>query len=423
MSEVIETRVNHNELSEIESLCVNCEKNGVTRLLFCKIPFFGDVIVSSFECPHCFLKNSEIQQAADIQDHGKRFRLKVTKKEDLQRMTVTSTNCKVMIPHLDFEVPHVKKGTISTVEGLLQIFINDLKSQQPVRKIMQPEAYEKLEIFIKKLEACARADESVLPFYFILEDPAGNSFMENPNAPLKDVNLNVQEFKQTREHLIKMGYIAETEKDIEERKMKEAIEKMEKEEAKNPQKKKVFHYGDKEISDMISKMHNAEKLNMGHKVDKSMPLKIEDVKMDERLCIFKVDCYACFKESEMKSYQCEIPFFKEIIIMSFKCHHCGYKDTEVKIGGEISKMAKRITLSVTEEDDLNRDIFKSDTAEVKIKEFNFEMMPGSLGSFYTTVEGLLGLIADRLEKSNPFKGDSSEVHTLKVLTDFIENNF
>ena len=414
MSEVIETRVNHNELSEIESLCPNCEKNGMTRLLFCKIPFYGDVIVSSFECPHCFLKNSEIQSAAEIQDYGQRFRLKVSKKEDLQRMTVTSANCKVMIPHLDFEVPNVKKGTISTVEGLFQIFISDLKSQQPVRKIMQPEAYEKLEVFIKKLEACSRAEESVLPFYFILEDPSGNSFMENPHAPLTDVNLTVQKFQQTRQHLIKMGYMAETEEDVKERKKQEELEKKQKKESQEGSKK-VFHYGDKEISEMISKMHNAERLNLGHKVDKSMPLKLEDVQMDDRLCVFQVDCYACFKESEMKSFQCEIPFFKEIIIMSFKCHHCGYKDTEVKIGGEISQNAKKITLSVTEVDDLNRDIFKSDTATVRIKEFDFEMMPGSLGSFYTTVEGLLGLIKDRLETSNPFKGDSSEANRLKVM--------
>jgi zinc finger protein len=175
-----------------------------------------------------------------------------------------------------------------------------------------------------------------------------------------------------------------------------------------------MHYGDKEISDMISKMHNAEKLNMGHRVDKSMPLKLEDVQLDERIAILKVDCYTCFKESELRTFQCEIPFFKEVIIMSFKCHHCGYKDTEVKIGGEVSPTAKKITLEVTNEDDLNRDIFKSDTAVVRIKELEFEMMPGSLGSFYTTVEGLMGLIIDKLEMTNPFKGDSSEEARLKV---------
>ena len=420
MSEVLETRVNYNEMSEIESLCMNCEKNGMTRLLFCKIPFFGDVIVSSFSCPHCFTKNSEVQSAKELQDHGKRFKLKVTNIADLQRMTVTSPHCKVFIPELDFEVPNVKKGAISTVEGLFDIFISDLRTQQPLRKIMQPEAYEKIDHFIKRLEKHAKADPSVIPFYFILEDPSGNSFMENPQAPLKDVNLTVQEFIQSREQLIKMGYLNETEEDVKARNEKEQLEKKAN---KNPKKdNKAFHYGDKEISNMISKMHNIERANLAHKVDKSLPLKLEDLQMDERLCVFQVDCYTCFKQSEMRSFQCEIPFFKEVIIMSFKCHHCGYKDSEVKIGGEISQNAKKITIKIESQDDLDRDVFKSDTTKVSIKEFNFEMMPGSLGSFYTTVEGLLGLIIDRLETANPFKGDSSEVQTLKVNSGKIINS-
>ena len=417
MSDIVETRVNYNELSEIESLCPSCHKNGVTKLLFCKIPFFGDVVVSSFACPHCHLKNTEVQSAKDLADHGKRFRLKVTKLEDMQRMTVTSPHCKVIIPELDFEVPNVKKGTVSTVEGLMQIFIDDLQSQQPLRKVVQPEAFEKIGAFIEKLEAFKRADESVLPFYFILEDPSGNSFMENPHAPLNDVNLAVQEFTQTRQHLIKMGYLADTEEDEKE------LPQIQEEASENPKKtseKKPTHYGDEEISAMIQKMHNAERLNMGHRVDKSMPLKLEDVQMDERIAILEVNCYTCFKESEMRTFQCEIPFFKEVIIMSFKCHHCGYKDTEVKIGGEVSPTAKKITLTVSDPEDLNRDIFKSDTAMVTIEEFDFEMLPGSLGSFYTTVEGLIGLIIDRLEKTNPFRGDSAEVDRLANYQKFIQ---
>lgn len=418
MSEILETRVNHNELSQIDSLCPACEETGTTCLLFCKIPFFGDVIVSSFQCPHCHHKNSEVQQAASLQDYGKRFRLKVTRKEDLQRMTVTSTNCKVIVPELDFEVPNVKKGTISTVEGLFQIFIEDLKSQQPVRKIMDPPAYKKLEAFIAKLEAHARADAAVLPYYFILEDPSGNSFMENPHAPLKDVNLTVQEFKRSREQMIQMGYAVKDEEPEEGKAAQGELEEMAK--AGPDKAKKLFHYGDKEITEMISKMHNAEKLNLGHRVDKSMPLKLEDVQLDERLCVFEVDCYACFKSSQMRSFQCEIPFFKEVIIMCFKCHHCGYRDAEVKIGGEVSSTAKKITLQVTRPEDLDRDVFKSDTAKVTIPEFDFEMMPGSLGSFYTTVEGLLGLLIDRLNSANPFKGDSSEVGRLKAFNEFIQ---
>ena len=42
-----------NLVEEIESMCINCEQNGTTRLLLTKIPFFREVILMSFSCPHC----------------------------------------------------------------------------------------------------------------------------------------------------------------------------------------------------------------------------------------------------------------------------------------------------------------------------------------------------------------------------------
>lgn len=93
--------------------------------------------------------------------------------------------------------------------------------------------------------------------------------------------------------------------------------------------------------------------------------------------------------------------------MAFVCDFCGYRNSEIKEGGGIGDKAKRITLTVTEESDLNRDCFKSDTAKFTIKELDFDMQAGSLGSVYTTVEGLLAKLGDELEKNNPFgKGDS-----------------
>lgn len=42
----------------IESLCSNCEENGETRLLLTKIPFFREIIVSSFHCDKCGFRNT-----------------------------------------------------------------------------------------------------------------------------------------------------------------------------------------------------------------------------------------------------------------------------------------------------------------------------------------------------------------------------
>jgi C4-type Zn-finger protein len=32
-----------------------------------------------------------------------------------------------------------------------------------------------------------------------------------------------------------------------------------------------------------------------------------------------------------------IPYFKEIIVMSFRCDHCGHRDSEINSAGEIQR--------------------------------------------------------------------------------------
>uniref|UniRef100_A0A672J9V1 Zinc finger ZPR1-type domain-containing protein n=1 Tax=Salarias fasciatus TaxID=181472 RepID=A0A672J9V1_SALFA len=63
--------------TEIESMCMNCYQNGTTRLLLTRIPFFKEIIVSSFSCANCGWANTEIQSAGRIQDRGVCYTLKV----------------------------------------------------------------------------------------------------------------------------------------------------------------------------------------------------------------------------------------------------------------------------------------------------------------------------------------------------------
>lgn len=53
----------------------------MTRLLLTKIPFFREIIVSSFSCEHCGWNNTEIQSAGRIQDQGVRYALTVRSPE------------------------------------------------------------------------------------------------------------------------------------------------------------------------------------------------------------------------------------------------------------------------------------------------------------------------------------------------------
>uniref|UniRef100_A0A3Q2Q978 ZPR1 zinc finger n=1 Tax=Fundulus heteroclitus TaxID=8078 RepID=A0A3Q2Q978_FUNHE len=120
--------------TEIESMCMNCHLNGTTRLLLTKIPFFKEIIVSSFSCANCNWSNTEIQSAGRIQEQGVCYTLRVRTKQDLNREVVKADCAVTRIPELDFEIPaFTQKGSLSTVEGLLDRAVAGLEQDQPAR--------------------------------------------------------------------------------------------------------------------------------------------------------------------------------------------------------------------------------------------------------------------------------------------------
>eukprot|EP01136_Pigoraptor_vietnamica_P022833 Opistho-1_new@6229 len=174
------------DVTEIESLCMNCEEKGVTRLLLTKIPFFKEVILMAFECPHCGYKNNEVQSGGMIQEKGIRVTLHVKSAEDLNRNVVKSDSATVSIPELDFEIPaNTQKGKLTTIEGLLERTIAALEQDQDARQAHEPESAAKIESFLSRMRSCMNGE---MPFTFIVDDPSGNSHIMNP-YPLRFVDF------------------------------------------------------------------------------------------------------------------------------------------------------------------------------------------------------------------------------------------
>uniref|UniRef100_A0A1B6BZW2 Zinc finger ZPR1-type domain-containing protein n=1 Tax=Clastoptera arizonana TaxID=38151 RepID=A0A1B6BZW2_9HEMI len=172
------------EISEIESLCLSCGKNGTTRLLMTKIPYFKEVVIMSFDCIHCGFQNNEIQPGGTIEEKGVRIILSVKTHEDLNRQVVKSDYTSIKIPDIDFEIPaQSQKGGVTTVEGILQRIVEGLSQDQTERRKLHPELAEKLNNYIGKVKSLK---ELAFPFKMIFEDISGNSFVSNPNAPYKD---------------------------------------------------------------------------------------------------------------------------------------------------------------------------------------------------------------------------------------------
>ncbi|XP_010863494.1 zinc finger protein ZPR1 [Esox lucius] len=341
-----------NQTTEIESLCMNCYQNGLTRFLLTKIPFFKEIIVSSFSCPNCSWSNTEIQSAGRIQDQGIIYTLKVKSKQDMNREIVKVDSATTRIPELDFEIPpYTQKGSLSTIEGLLDRAVAGLKQDQPLRKVSVPEVAEKIDGFIDELNKLKDGERE---FTLIIDDPSGNSFVENPFAPQKDESLSISHYKRTPQQDAQLGIKAEEEDEEEEK-----------------------------PSNDIDSMRN-------------------------EVLTFNTNCPECNAPASTNMKLVQIPHFKEVIIMATNCDDCGHRTNEVKSGGATEELGTRITLHITDVSDMSRDLLKSETCSILIPELEFELGMAAVGGKFTTLEGLLKDIKDLIVSKNPFTcGDSS----------------
>lgn len=350
--------------TEIESMCMNCHDNGMTRLLLTKIPFFKEIIVSSFSCAECGWSNTEIQSAGQIQELGVCYTLKINSKQDLNREVVKADSATTRIPELDFEIPaYTQKGSLSTIEGLLDRAVAGLEQDQCVRRAAYPEVAEKIDEFIQKLKKLKEVESD---FTLVIEDPSGNSFVENPVAPQKDEALTVSRFKRTVQQDIQLGIKADD---------------------------------------------DLEQEPAGNDLDT----------MRNEVLVFATNCPECNAPASTNMKLVQIPHFKEVIIMATNCDSCGHRTNEVKSGGATEELGTRITLHITDPSDMTRDVLKSETCFVLIPELEFELGMAAVAGKFTTLEGLLKDIKDLTVSKNPFIcGDSSSKDRIHKLSKFGE---
>jgi zinc finger protein len=170
-------------------------------MLLTDIPFFRSVIISSFSCEFCYLRNTEVQSSGALCEFGCAIKLKVTSKEDLKRDIVRGEWATTYLPELELTIPCTNKGYMSTLEGFLSSFRDDLQLSQPQRRLQNPEYADKIDEFIHKLNKYIAMEDDILPFTFRLVDPSGSSFIQNLKAPEPDPNLVIEKFTRTADQL------------------------------------------------------------------------------------------------------------------------------------------------------------------------------------------------------------------------------
>jgi zinc finger protein len=338
----------------------------MTRLFLTKIPFFREIVIMSFSCEHCGFKDSEIQPAGEIQQQGHKFTLKVENTKDMNRQIVKSDTCIFRIEELDLEVPP-GKGQLTNVEGILSTIAEDLGMKQDERKEVDSELFEKIDVIITSLKSMTEGTK--FPFTVTADDPAGNSWIERSPSDTRGKHVR-SDYPRSEEQNIALGLAAQNEE----------------EESSNVEMRPEYH-----AQRMEPAMPDRPMVN---NVD-------DDDIVENQVYTFPATCPGCMKSCDTHMKMVNIPHFKQVVIMSTVCDHCGYRSNEVKTGGEVPETGRRITVSVSSVEDMNRDILKSESCALNCPELELSVEPGTLGGRFTTIEGLLTQVRDDL-KSNIF---------------------
>jgi zinc finger protein len=170
---------------------------------------------------------------------------------------------------LDLEIP-AQRGQLTNAEGLLRTVLEDLESDQQTRKLLQPEAYEKIEEFINK--GREMIDGKTFPFTIGLDDPAGNSWIEPKPDDARGKWVR-QDYVRTPEQNAALGLTDTT--------------------------------GNRE----------------GQKGGDD-----DEIRPDE-VHTFPASCPSCARPCNTHMKLVDIPHFKEVVIMSTVCDDCGCKST------------------------------------------------------------------------------------------------
>merc|ERR1712180_118160 len=193
------------EITEIESLCMACEENGTTRLLLTKIPFFRDVIIMSFTCEACGYKSNEVKAGGAMEPHGMRINFTITDPTDMARDVLTSETCAISVPDFGLEVSHYSSsGRFTTVEGLLVFIKEQLGRTNPFGfgDSAEKEKTTKMKTLVEDLDSVMEGKKFVT---IVLDDPVGNSYLQNTYAPDPDPNLIIEQYERTDEQDIELG--------------------------------------------------------------------------------------------------------------------------------------------------------------------------------------------------------------------------
>ena len=297
--------------------CQNCHESIANAILLpTKIPMFKEIIVMSLHCEKCSYRDSSVTFGGEIQPQGETITLKMKRVSDLDRFVVKAESATITIPELQLEIPpRTQMGSVCAIEGILQKIVEDLDGQQRDRlRSGDVDNFYRCRNVIEQIQQLLdrpshspkglHSDNKNLDplfepsqrFTFIINDPAGNSYLENPFVPDIDPQMNRIYYNRTSTQDLALGLKSSRESiETEEYEDKSRLHKSERERTHSSRSKKTCHVTD------VSRVESA----CGENIDN------QEIGRQEPI-VFPSTCAACDADAKTTMCLTKIPLFKEV---------------------------------------------------------------------------------------------------------------
>jgi zinc finger protein len=349
-------------------------------------------------------------------ERGSIYTAHIRSRADFDRQIVKSPTCTITIPEFALTIPP-NRGQLTNVEGIVRDTMRDLDLDQPLRKVIEPENFEKIGALVARLKAvlgdedkaegemswegegrlggdgpdaevkegrperedvkrqkmdepfpidskptlssskAAEVEKPFVPFTITLDDPAGNSFLQFIDS-ISDPKWTLRTYVRSREQDESLGMMA----------------------ASGPGSREPVD-GERSTADGEEEGEDAGEGHFANEEVYSFPSicsscggALDTMMKKVNIPYFQVRLISSFLlslslgsigRSFLTGFRWSsadrllaLPFRQDIIIMSTNCQSCGYKDNEVKSGGAVSEKGKKIVLKVDDPEDLSRDLLK-----------------------------------------------------------------
>ncbi|KAL3312789.1 hypothetical protein Ciccas_008620 [Cichlidogyrus casuarinus] len=205
------------EVMHFDSVCPACNSACSQNMKTLTIPYFKEVIIMALSCDKCGYRDNEVKSSGGICPKGKRYSLSINSDSDLKRDLLKTESATVKLPDIELET---LSGTLNdrftTVEGLLQAIYDDLSETNPfVFGDSTDESLERVRLKNLLIDLKKVIDGQKYGFKFILDDPAGNCYIQNLNAPAPDPLLVVEEYERSHAQNDDLGLLDMNTKDFE----------------------------------------------------------------------------------------------------------------------------------------------------------------------------------------------------------------